>query len=616
LQYAPTIIRQGHVSIDTNDLLFYESFMTALLRVLRYIHPYRKIAALTLGAAILITLIELVPPWLIKTIIDDVIRAGHVAWLIWLILALIGIYLCRSLLTLFRIRLNNRLEQQVIYDMRQDVYRALQRQSITYYENRSTGELMSRVVNDVNNLESLLIDGVEAGVIACFTLVGVLTVLLILSWKLALIALLPIPFLVGGGALFTTKGQPYFKRIHEQSARLNALIQDHFSGIRETMSFNRQDYEFGRFSAINQAFCRANLQAMRLWSLYSPGMVFVASWGTVMTLWFGAQAVMADEITIGTLVAFLGYLGLFYTPINQIHTINRMAQHALTAGERVFEILDEQPAVVDRPDARHPGSRSHGMVRFEAVSFAYRTDLQVIHDVSFEAQAGERVALVGPSGAGKSTLIKLLMRYHDVTQGRITLDGNDIRGLTLDYLRDQIAIVHQEPFLFNGTVRENILYGKSGLLIDQRVTAPGTPTGSPDDEEMIEAARGARAHEFIIQLPEGYDTWIGERGVKLSVGQKQRIAIARALLKNPPIIIFDEATSNIDIETEVKIREALEVLTRNRTTLIIAHRLSSLRNADRILVIVDGRIAEQGTHDSLMLAKGAYASLYDAQFVI
>jgi ATP-binding cassette subfamily B protein/subfamily B ATP-binding cassette protein MsbA len=586
--------------------------MVSLLRVLRYIRPYRNTAALTLGAAILITLIELVPPWLIKTIIDDVIRAGRLEWLIWLILALVAAYLCRSLLTLGRIRLNNRLEQQVIYDMRQDVYRALQRQSITYYENRSTGELMSRVVNDVNNLESLFIDGIEAGVIACFTLAGVLTVLLILSWKLALIALLPIPLLVGGGVFFTTKGQPYFRRIHEQSARLNALIQDHFSGIREMMSFNQQDYELGRFSALNKAFCRANLHAMRLWSLYSPGMVFVASWGTVMTLWFGAHAVLNGEITIGTLVAFLGYLALFYTPVNQIHTINRMAQHALTAGERVFEILDERPAVVDHPDARHPRTRSDGAVRFEAVSFAYRADQPVIHDVTFEAHAGERVALVGHSGAGKSTLIKLLMRYHDVTRGRITLDGQDIRGLTLGYLRDQISIVHQEPFLFNGTVRENILYGKSGLLLDRQM-AEAPPS---DDAELIEAARSARAHDFIMQLPNGYDTWVGERGVKLSVGQKQRIAIARALLKDPPIIIFDEATSNIDIETEVKIREALDVLTQDRTTLIIAHRLSSLRNADRILVIIDGRIAEQGTHDSLMASKGAYASLYDAQFVI
>jgi len=283
---------------------------------------------------------------------------------------------------------------------------------------------------------------------------------------------------------------------------------------------------------------------------------------------------------------------------------------------------DERPAVVDCPDARRPDTRSVGTIRFEAVSFAYRADRPVIHDVSFEACAGERIALVGPSGAGKSTLIKLLMRYHDVSEGRITLDGQDIRGLTLDYLRDQISIVHQEPFLFNGTVRANILYGKSGLLLDQQMREAAAPDDTrmidagPIEAGLIEAAQGARAHDFIMQLPDGYDTWVGERGVKLSVGQKQRIAIARALLKDPPIIIFDEATSNIDIETEVKIREALDVLTHNRTTLIIAHRLSSLRHADRLLVIIDGRIAEQGTHDTLMASKGAYASLYDAQFVI
>ncbi|MEW6324515.1 MAG: ABC transporter ATP-binding protein [Nitrospirota bacterium] len=579
--------------------------MRSLLRVLRYIRPYRRLAALTLGAAVLLTVIELIPPWLIKTVIDDVIRAGRLGWLLWLIPALVAVYLGRSLLSMLRIRCNNRLEQQVIYDMRQDVYRALQRQSVTYFENRSTGELMARVVNDVNNLESLFIDGVEAGVIALFTLAGVLAVMLALSWKLALIALVPIPLLIVGGVFFTTKVHPYFKRVHEQAARLNAMIQDHFSGIRETISFNRQDHELERFSAVNRAFCRANLQTMRFWSLYSPGMVFTASWGTVMTLWFGAHAVLAGEITLGALVAFLGYLALFYTPINQIHTINRMAQHALTAGERVFEILDERPAVADLPGARHPEMRSEGAIRFESVSFEYRSDLPVIHTVAFEARAGERVALVGPSGAGKSTIIKLLMRYHDVTDGRITLDGEDIRGLTLRYLRDQIGVVHQEPFLFNGTVRENILYGKSGPA-----------AARTDEDEMIEAARGARAHDFIIQLPDGYDTWIGERGVKLSVGQKQRLAIARALLKDPPIIIFDEATSNIDIETEVKIREAVELLTHNRTTLIIAHRLSSLRNAENILVVVDGRIAERGTHDSLMASRGVYASLYDAQFVI
>ena len=586
--------------------------MASLFRVLKYIRPYRKIAVLTLSAAILTTLMELVPPWLIKTIIDDVIGNGRIDWLKWLILGLICVFLLRSLMNMARIRFNNTLEQKVIYDMRQDVYRSLQRQSVNYYENRATGEIMSRVVNDVNNLESLFIDGAEAFIIACITLLGILTVMLMLNVKLAILALLPIPFLIIGGVVFTGKGHPLFRRIHEKSALLNAWIQDNLSGIREMMSFNRQDYEFGRFSKMNQDFCRANLNAMRLWSVYSPGMIFVASWGLVMTLWFGSQGVIAHEITLGTLVAFLGYLALFYSPINQIHTINRMVQHALAAGERIFEVLDEKPEVIDRPNAIHPTTRSQGLVRFEGVSFHYRPDFPVIKGVNFEAHRGMRIALIGSSGAGKSTLMKLLMRFHDVTDGKITLDDQDIRDLKMGYLRDQIGIVQQEPFLFNGSVRENILYGKPALQFDPLIKGQTNQY----DRDVIEAAKGARADEFIMELPEGYDTWIGERGVKLSVGQKQRIAIARALLKDPPIIIFDEATSNIDTETEVKIREALDVLTTDRTTFIIAHRLSSLRTADRILVIADGTLVEEGTHDSLISQNGTYATLYEAQFAI
>jgi len=587
--------------------------MISLFRVLRYIKPYRGIAVLTLSAAVLITLIELVPPWIIKSVIDGVIQEGHLEWLKWLILGLIGAFLLRSLLNIARIRLNNKLEQRVIYDMRQDVYRALQRQSITFFENRATGEIMSRVVNDVNNLESLFIDGVEAFAIACFTFLGILTVMVLLNWQLAVIALLPIPFLILGGGFFTRKAHGLYKLIHEKSASLNALIQDNLSGIREMMSYNRHDYEMGRFSRFNQEFCQANLKAMRVWSLYSPGMIFIASWGVVMTLWFGSQDVISGEMTLGTLVAFLGYLALFYNPINQIHSINRMVQHALAAGERIFEILDAKSEIIDDPEAVCPPSRSDGFVQFEGVSFRYRPDVPIIQTVNLEAKRGERIALVGPSGAGKSTLMKLLMRFHDIDEGRVLLDGQDIRSLRLNYLRDQIGFVQQEPFLFNGSIRENILYGKPDV--------PKDPGGRiPDkyyyEDEVIEAAKGARAHEFIMELPEGYDTWIGERGVKLSVGQKQRISIARLLMKDPPIIIFDEATSNIDTDTEVKILEALDILTKDRTTFIIAHRLSTLRNVDRVLVIVAGKIVEQGTHESLISLKGTYASLYESQFTL
>jgi ATP-binding cassette subfamily B protein/subfamily B ATP-binding cassette protein MsbA len=315
-------------------------------------------------------------------------------------------------------------------------------------------------------------------------------------------------------------------------------------------------------------------------------------------LWYGAGEVARGALTIGELVMFLSYLALFYVPVNQIHAVNHMLQHALAGSERVFEILDAKSEVQDRPGAAAPAERLGGAVRFEEISFAYRPDVPVLHGLTLEVKPGERIALVGPSGAGKSTLLKLLMRLYDVQDGAILLDRYDLRDLPLAFLRSQIGFVQQEPFLFNGTVKENIAYGDL----------------SADQSRIDDAARAARAHEFISELPDGYDTWIGERGVKLSVGQKQRVSIARVLLKNPPLVIFDEATSNIDTETEVKIREALDNLTRGRTTFIIAHRLSTLHNVDRIVVMDRGRIVEQGAHQELLIRGGLYAGLYDAQF--
>ena len=572
--------------------------MRSLFRVIRYIKPYRGLAYLTLGCAALTTTLEMVPPWLLKRVIDDVIRAGNLPLLTWLIAGLLLAYLGRNLLNSARIRFNNTLEQRVIYDMRDQIYRTLQRLSVSYYENRATGEIMSRVVNDVNNLERIFIDGVEALVMAGLTLMGIMTVLFFLNWRLALIALIPIPFLMIGATIFTTKVHKLYHRIRQQAAQLNALLQDSISGIRETMSFNRETYEVERFNRQSLEYARGNLSVARFWSVYSPGMILIASTGTLLILWFGTHAVLSGRMTIGALVAFLSYLGLFYTPINQIHSINHMLQHALAAGERVFEIIDAVPEVSDRPGAIRLPHKAQGYVEFKNVSFHYRPSAPVLQQITLTALPGEKIALVGPSGSGKSTIIKLLMRLYDVDTGAITIDGRDVRDLKLSYLRDQIGVVAQEPFLFNGTVRENILYG--------RLDAP--------EEDMIASAAAARAHEFILSLPDGYSTWIGERGVKLSVGQKQRIAIARALLKDPPIIIFDEATSNIDTETEARIQEALGVLTHHRTTFIIAHRLSTLKHVNKILVVRNGRIIEQGTHEELLAGGGMYTVLYEAQF--
>jgi ABC-type multidrug transport system fused ATPase/permease subunit len=329
-------------------------------------------------------------------------------------------------------------------------------------------------------------------------------------------------------------------------------------------------------------------------------MVFVGSVGTLLIVWYGAGEVLSGRLSVGELVMFLSYLTLFYTPINQIHSVNHMLQHALAAGERVFEILDATPEVQDRPGSTIPAERLRGLVEFRDVSFGYRDGVSVLSDINLTVRAGERIALVGPSGAGKSSLIKLLLRFYDVKSGRLLIDGYDVRDLPLAFLRSRIGLVQQEPFLFNGTVRENIVYSDR----------------TADQPRIEAAARAARAHEFIMELPEGYDTWIGERGVKLSVGQKQRLSIARVLLKDPPIVIFDEATSNIDTENEHKIREAIHELTVGRTTFIIAHRLATLHDVDRIVVVEKGRIVEEGAHEDLMRDGGLYAGLYEAQFLM
>ncbi|MDZ4855219.1 MAG: ABC transporter ATP-binding protein [Nitrospirota bacterium] len=574
--------------------------MTTLLRVLQYLSPHRSMVVGTFVFAGLATAFELIPPWLIKVIIDDVIQAGRTQILVWVFLALCAAYVLRNVCGSIRIRLNNGLEQQVVHDLHVQVFSALQRLSISFYENRPTGEIMSRVLNDTEHMQRIFVDGLEEIITAGLTLTGIMIMLFMLNWKLALLALVPIPLLIVGAALFTKRVHGHYRAIRKGSAELNALLQDMLAGIRETMGFNRQPYEQERFDRKSDRCRQDTLKAMFLWSYYSPGMMLIGSLGGAMVLWFGTTEVLEHRLSVGELVMFISYLALFYVPINQIHSVNHMLQHALAASERVFEVLDLVPEVKDRPNAHAPVPRLRGEVAFHHVGFHYRADAPILTDVVIAVQAGERIALVGPSGAGKSTTLKLLMRFYDVTQGAITIDGYDIRELPIAFLRSQIGLVQQEPFLFNGTVRENILYGD--LMAGQ--------------DEVEAAAKVARAHDFIMALPEGYDTWIGERGVKLSVGQRQRVSIARVILKDPPIVMFDEATSNIDTETEVKIREALDDLTKGRTTIIIAHRLSTIHGVDRIIVVDHGRVVEDGTHETLIGREGVYARLYDAQFQV
>jgi ABC-type multidrug transport system fused ATPase/permease subunit len=578
--------------------------MKSLLRVLSYLKPYSKYVYLTLFFAILTTLLDLVPPWLIKIIIDQLVegqpamsRGVEVTWIYWAVGGLLVAYFGRNFANYRRIIVNNKVEQKVVFDMRSQVYRALQKLSPKYFENRSTGELMSRVNDDVNYVERIFIDGVEQVVTAALTLIGITGILFYLHWKLALLALLPIPLLIYGASKYTVKAHGLYHLVRERAAKMNAKLQDSISGIRETHAFNRQLHEIEQFDKRSQDYCDGTLKVMRLWAVYSPSMMFLGSLGTVFILLYGIGLVQAGEITVGSLVAFIGYLALFYTPINQLHSVNHMLQHALASGERLFEIVDAVPDIRDTPDAYLPSTNLQGAIQFDQVSFSYIKGKPAIKNISLNIEAGEEIALVGHTGSGKTTLTKLLMRFYDAASGSIRIDDHRIQDLKLTYLREQIGLVSQDPFLFNGTVAENILYGDIEASRDR----------------VVQAAEAAHADDFIKNLPEGYDTLVGERGVKLSGGEKHRIAIARAFLKNPPILVLDEATSTVDTETEAKIKDAIKHLMASRTTLVIAHRLSTLENADRILVLKEGHLVESGTHDELISRDSEYNQLFRNQ---
>lgn len=571
--------------------------MNSLLRVLSYLKPYKKVVSLTLGFAILTTLLDLIPPWIIKVIIDELVDEKKTSLINWVIVGLIGVYFLRNFLNYQRIMFNNRLEQDVVFDMRSNVYKALNQLSINFFENRSTGELMSRINDDVNYVERIFIDGVEQVVTAVLTLTGITVILFYLHWKLALVALLPIPLLIWGASIYTKIAHSLYHKVRESAANMNSRLQDSISGIREIFAFNRQSHEISRFEKKSREYCNSNLKVMSLWAIYSPAMMFLGSLGTALILLYGTELIRNDEITIGSLVAFIGYLALFYTPINQLHSVNHMLQHALASGERIFEIIDRQPDVKEVPNAFLPTTNMRGEIEFQEVTFAYTQNKPVIKNLSLNISSGNKIALVGHTGSGKSTLIKLLLRFYDTDLGKITIDNHNIKELKISYLREQIGLVSQDPYLFNGTVAENILYGNV----------------EANHEQMRKAAIAAHADDFVKGLPEEYDTRIGERGVKLSGGEKHRIAIARTLLKDPPILILDEATASVDTETELKIKEALSSLMARRTTILIAHRLSTLEGADRILVIKSGKLIESGTHDQMINNETEYAQLFRSQ---
>ena len=570
--------------------------MSALKRLLDHVKPYWKPLLVTGALLLLHTGLSLLPPLFQRAIVDRVIGERNLYHLGALIAALVGIHALLQLVDFGDLYIRHALGERVIFDLRVRIYAHLQRLSLSFFERTSTGELMSRVTNDVNALEQFVTHGVALTAVDLLRLVGASAVLLVLNWQLALVVLIPLPVMAIGLRYFNQRVRPVYRRVRDRLGDINARLQDNLAGIRVIQAFGQEEAELIQFRDTSERYYRERVRGIRAWAVFFPALRFVGTLGGVLVLGFGARMVVAGQLSLGTLVAFLSYVASFYEPLRRLTEVDNVFQQAIAAGERIFELLDESPEIEDAPDAVALDGVA-GDVLFEGVHFRYGDGDNVLHDVTFHMAPGEVVALVGPSGAGKTSIASLLCRFYDPIDGRILVDGHDLRQVRVESLRKQVAVVLQDTFLFNTTVRENLLYGK--------------PDAS--DEEMIAAARAAYAHDFIAQLPEGYDTEIGERGVKLSGGQKQRLALARAILADPRILILDEATSSVDAEAEYLIQQALEEVMKGRTSLVIAHRLSTIRNADKIIALEDGCIREVGDHHELLARDGLYSQLYRRQ---
>ena len=568
--------------------------MKTVWRVFAYLKRYPWMAAGTLTCAILSTLMVIVFPATAKWIINDVVRANQPDKLLPL-LALAGIaFVFQHGFNALRIILNNTFEQKVIFDLRSDLYSHIQLLPLRWFDNRATGDLMTRVIEDVNSVERVLIDGIEQGVVAILQVFIVVGMMFYLNAKLALLALVPFPLLIAGTLAYTLTAHRRYRLQRRASSDMNALLHDNLAGVRQIKSFVRENEEHGRFNWVSDQLRRATLVVMRVWAIYSPSMSLFESVGALLVLGFGSHAVLTGSMQIGDLVAFLILTAFLYDPLSRLHQLNQLVQAGRAAGERVFEILDEpvEPGFVGA-GADRGSTRVLGDIRYQGVSFSYVEGLPALRNISFHAPPGATVALVGATGAGKSTVVNLLVRFYEFTSGQIYIDRKSILEYDLRALREAIGVVTQESFLFNGSIRENLLMGKPQAT----------------EAELWRAVIAANAQQFIQRLPGGLESVVGERGVKLSVGEKQRLSIARALLKDPPILILDEATASVDTATERLIQEALERLMANRTSIVIAHRLSTIVRADQILVLDHGRIIERGTHDKLLSLGGKYTRL-------
>lgn len=548
-------------------------------------------AAAQLFCAITGTLMVVVFPAVTREVLDVVVPNAQWDRLGPLVLAALGAYFAQHLFNSLRIMLNNTFEQKVIYDLRSDLYERLQTLPLRWFDNRPTGDIMTTVGEDIPNVERVLIDGIEQGLVSTIQIAVVGIFMFQADPTLALWAMVPIPFLAAGAMGYTKSSKDRHRAVRRASSGMNSLLHDNVAGMRQIKAYAMEREEHSRFNSASEKLKNASLHVMRIWAIYRPGMHFLTSVGMVLVLWMGARGLMEGRIEKGDLAAFLLLLKFFYDPIEQLHQLNQIVQSGRAAGERVFDILDSEPET-DTTEGRTL-DEIKGHVVYENVGFSYGGKVPTVHGINLEAKPGQTIALVGPTGAGKSTLINLLTRFYEYDEGQITIDGAEVHGLNKAWLRSRIGYVTQESFLFNGTVRENLLIGKRDA----------------SDSELWQVLASANAEAFVQRLDDKLDTRVGERGVKLSVGEKQRISIARALLRNPPILLLDEATASVDTETERQIQVALDRLMENRTSFVIAHRLSTVRHADRIYVMSLGQIVEQGTHEELVTQGGLYAKL-------